>query len=102
MRVVSWNVNGLRACAKKGFGGWLQRSGGAQPSAIALEWRGQELSLDVERADGSRACRTLELQAPPPSPDPRHTSLELGFSELPEGATVTARLTDPTLVVLTD
>ena len=25
-RVVSWNVNGLRACAKKGFGRWLARS----------------------------------------------------------------------------
>jgi exodeoxyribonuclease-3 len=26
-RIVSWNVNGLRACAKKGFGRWLARSG---------------------------------------------------------------------------
>lgn len=26
MRIVSWNVNGLRACAKKGFGRWLSRS----------------------------------------------------------------------------
>ena len=25
-RVVSWNVNGLRACAKKGFAQWLSRS----------------------------------------------------------------------------
>ncbi len=25
-RIVSWNVNGLRACAKKGFGDWLRRS----------------------------------------------------------------------------
>ena len=25
-RIVSWNVNGLRACAKKGFGAWLSRS----------------------------------------------------------------------------
>ena len=23
MKIVSWNVNGLRACAKKGFCGWL-------------------------------------------------------------------------------
>lgn len=27
MRIVSWNVNGLRACAKKGFGRFLGRSG---------------------------------------------------------------------------
>jgi len=25
-RIVSWNVNGLRACARKGFGDWLARS----------------------------------------------------------------------------
>ena len=27
MRILSWNVNGLRACASKGFGRWLARSG---------------------------------------------------------------------------
>jgi len=27
LRVVSWNVNGLRACARKGFGRWLGRCG---------------------------------------------------------------------------
>jgi exodeoxyribonuclease-3 len=27
LRIISWNVNGLRACARKGFGRWLQRSG---------------------------------------------------------------------------
>ena len=27
VRVVSWNVNGLRACARKGFARWLGRSG---------------------------------------------------------------------------
>jgi len=27
LRIVSWNVNGLRACAGKGFGRWLGRSG---------------------------------------------------------------------------
>src|SRR5262245_11614004 len=26
-RIVSWNVNGLRACAKKGFLRWLAKSG---------------------------------------------------------------------------
>lgn len=28
MRIYSWNVNGLRACAKKGFGQWLDGCGG--------------------------------------------------------------------------
>jgi exodeoxyribonuclease-3 len=27
LRILSWNVNGLRACARKGFGRFLQRSG---------------------------------------------------------------------------
>ena len=27
VRIISWNVNGLRACAKKGFGEFLERSG---------------------------------------------------------------------------
>jgi exodeoxyribonuclease-3 len=27
LRVVTWNVNGLRACARKGFGRWLAASG---------------------------------------------------------------------------
>ena len=27
IRILSWNVNGLRACAKKGFGKWLEESG---------------------------------------------------------------------------
>ena len=27
VRILSWNVNGLRACAKKGFARWLGRSG---------------------------------------------------------------------------
>ena len=27
LRVISWNVNGLRACEKKGFSRWLSRSG---------------------------------------------------------------------------
>ena len=27
MRIVGWNVNGLRACVKKGFISFLQRSG---------------------------------------------------------------------------
>ncbi len=34
MRIVSWNVNGLRACARKGFVDWL---GGAGAQIVALQ-----------------------------------------------------------------
>ena len=34
MRVVSWNVNGLRACMRKGFGRWLD---GAGADGVALQ-----------------------------------------------------------------
>jgi len=27
MRIVSWNINGIRACARKGFGDWLNQCG---------------------------------------------------------------------------
>jgi len=46
IRILSWNVNGLRACAKKGFGDWLERSGAeivgiqevrAEPAQIPAE-----------------------------------------------------------------
>jgi exodeoxyribonuclease-3 len=34
LRIVSWNVNGLRACARKGFGAWLRR---ARPDVLGLQ-----------------------------------------------------------------
>jgi exodeoxyribonuclease-3 len=34
VRVVSWNVNGLRACARQGFDGWLRR---ARADVVALQ-----------------------------------------------------------------
>ena len=34
MRIVSWNVNGLRACAKKGFLDFLERS---EADVVALQ-----------------------------------------------------------------
>ncbi len=34
MRIVSWNVNGLRACARKGFAGWLR---GARAGIVGLQ-----------------------------------------------------------------
>lgn len=34
LRVLSWNVNGLRACGKKGFGAWLA---GSQAEIVGLQ-----------------------------------------------------------------
>jgi exodeoxyribonuclease III len=34
LRVVTWNVNGLRACAKKGFGDWLAQT---QADIVAVQ-----------------------------------------------------------------
>ncbi len=48
IRILSWNVNGLRACAKKGFGDWLAGSGaeivGVQEVRAAPEQIPRELS----------------------------------------------------------
>lgn len=41
-RVLSWNVNGIRACVRRGFLSWLRRCGG---DVVAL----QEVRADLER-----------------------------------------------------
>ncbi|MCB9567491.1 MAG: exodeoxyribonuclease III [Myxococcales bacterium] len=52
MRVISWNVNGLRACAKKGFAGWLQRSGGAIVGVQEVRAKRDQLPEDVASPAG--------------------------------------------------
>lgn len=52
VRLVSWNVNGLRACARKGFLSWLQRE---EPDIVALqEVRAlpEQLDPDLRYPDG--------------------------------------------------
>jgi len=34
VRLMSWNVNGLRACGRKGFAGWLAE---ARPDVLGLQ-----------------------------------------------------------------
>ena len=54
IRLFSWNVNGLRACSRKGFPEWLQR---ARPDVLALqEVRATPGQLDeaVRAPDGYR------------------------------------------------
>jgi len=48
VRVLSWNVNGLRACAKKGFARWLSRCGA---EVVAL----QEVRALPEQLPGTLA-----------------------------------------------
>jgi exodeoxyribonuclease-3 len=43
VRIYSWNVNGLRACAEKGFGGWLSRGRGQIVSVQEVRARPEQL-----------------------------------------------------------
>jgi exodeoxyribonuclease-3 len=52
LRIVSWNVNGLRACARKGFSRWLSR---ARAEIVALQ-----------------EVRALPEELPPALRSPRH------------------------------
>ena len=52
MRIVSWNVNGLRACARKGFLGWLERSGADVIGVQEVRARLMDLSDEVRAPRG--------------------------------------------------
>ncbi len=52
MRIVSWNVNGLRACAKKGFEGWLEGSGAAVVGLQEVRSRREQLPEGLRRPPG--------------------------------------------------
>jgi exodeoxyribonuclease-3 len=55
MRLISWNVNGIRAVARKGFLGWL---GGASPDVLCIQEtkaHPEQLSQDLRRPAGYHA-----------------------------------------------
>ncbi|MCB9732705.1 MAG: exodeoxyribonuclease III [Deltaproteobacteria bacterium] len=52
MRVVSWNVNGLRAIAKKGFSRWLRGSGAALAAVQEVRARHDQLPASLARPRG--------------------------------------------------
>lgn len=49
LHVVSWNVNGLRACARKGFRDWLEAT---QPDVLGM----QEVRATVDQLDADLAA----------------------------------------------
>ena len=55
MRVASWNVNGLRACAGKGFGGWLHGSGVDVACLQEVRARPAQLPAEVLFPEGFHA-----------------------------------------------
>ncbi len=52
LRVVSWNVNGLRAVAKRGFLDWLEGSGAAIVGIQEVRARPEQLPPEVARPPG--------------------------------------------------
>lgn len=54
MRVVSWNVNGLRACERKGFSEWLARA--EAELACVQEVRAQKEQLPEHLRAPARGC----------------------------------------------
>ena len=64
MRIVSWNVNGLRACARKGFLDFLESSDADVVCLQEVRITNNSM-IKCERrwlARGVRACRTQRLQ----------------------------------------
>lgn len=47
LRICSWNVNGLRACARKGFAAWLARSGAWLVGVQEVRARPEQLSPEL-------------------------------------------------------
>jgi exodeoxyribonuclease-3 len=49
IRVLSWNVNGLRACSRKGFVPWLRRSGGTIVGLQEVRALAHEMPDEIRR-----------------------------------------------------
>ena len=52
LRVLSWNVNGLRACAKKGFRAWFRRCGGDIICLQEVRARREQIPSGLKRPRG--------------------------------------------------
>lgn len=52
LRIASWNVNGLRACSRKGFGDWLDESGAEIVGVQEVRARHDQLPDEICRRPG--------------------------------------------------
>ncbi len=52
MRIVSWNVNGIRACAKKGFGEWLDGCGAEIVAVQEARARLEQVPAELQQRPG--------------------------------------------------
>ncbi|MFU8802850.1 MAG: exodeoxyribonuclease III, partial [Bradymonadaceae bacterium] len=52
MKVVSWNVNGLRACAKKGFSDWLDTFGADVVGLQEIRCLPDQVPKEIRNPDG--------------------------------------------------
>ena len=55
MRILSWNVNGLRACARKGFASWLAGCGAEIVGLQELRARSEQLPAELRAPVGWHA-----------------------------------------------
>jgi exodeoxyribonuclease III len=88
MRIASWNVNGLRACAKKGFGDWLDGSGAEIVAVQEARARLDQLPARLARRPGWH----LELAA---AERPGYSGVALFARRAPDS--VRAELGEPEL-----
>jgi exodeoxyribonuclease-3 len=56
MRIISWNVNGLRACAKKGFSKFLSGAGADIVAVQEVRAFPEQLPDDIRSPSGWHAC----------------------------------------------
>jgi len=52
VQIASWNINGIRACARKGFGEWLDRSGAEIVAVQEVRARREQVPEELERRRG--------------------------------------------------
>lgn len=52
MRIVSWNVNGLRAAARKGFADWIEATGAEIVGLQEVRARFEQLPREIAELDG--------------------------------------------------
>ncbi len=52
MLIVSWNVNGIRACAKKGFGDWLDGCGAEIVAVQESRARREQVPVEIAERPG--------------------------------------------------